>query len=88
MDPDGLKKVGGASWWKFRGKELEAEWIEVCIYRRFSFGWTQTHHQLSPRRISLVGIQMKKDKESRGSKQSERIILYVHGMYGLLHTIS
>lgn len=35
LGPGGLEKVGGSKWWKWRPKELTAEWIEMRKgYRR------------------------------------------------------
>lgn len=28
-DGTGLELVGGEKWWRLRGRELEAEWVEV-----------------------------------------------------------
>lgn len=28
-DPGGIDKIGGKNWWKYRGKELTGEWIEM-----------------------------------------------------------
>lgn len=48
LGPDGVKKVGGTSWWRWRPKELSAEWVEM----RKDY-WHRSRHPERPPRTML-----------------------------------
>ncbi|KAH8149306.1 uncharacterized protein LAJ45_06846 [Morchella importuna] len=48
LGPDGVEKVGGKAWWRWRPKELSAEWIEM----RKDY-WHRTRHPERPPRTML-----------------------------------
>lgn len=52
LGPDGVEMVGGSMWWRWRLKELKAEWIEM----RKDLRIRRSHPEKAPRTVGLPNV--------------------------------
>ncbi|KAK4047555.1 hypothetical protein OIV83_005342 [Microbotryomycetes sp. JL201] len=46
VDPKGAERVGGATWWQLRGRDLTAEWVEMKNQRQWRQNQPRDEHRI------------------------------------------